>query len=84
MAKPRKKAPTKTVKIFCAGCRAFLYKYRKAGNGALVKCFHERIVDDATNGKLSCPECGQEFAREAMIRGTPANKMIGGKVTMQK
>ena len=84
MAKPRKKAPTKTVKITCANCRAFLYKYRKGGNGALVKCFHERIVEDATGGKLECPGCGQAFARETMIRGAPANKMIGGKVNMQK
>lgn len=84
MAKPRKKAPEKTVKIYCTNCRAFLYKYRKGGNGALVKCFHERIVEDATDGKLQCPGCGQDFARETMIRGAPANKMIGGKVRMQK
>ena len=56
----------------------------QAGKGSLVKCWHERIVDDATNGDLQCPGCGAEFARPALIRGRPANKIIGGKVTMQK
>ncbi|KAK9794313.1 hypothetical protein WJX73_004752 [Symbiochloris irregularis] len=86
MAKPRKKAAgSKTVKIHCANCRAFLYKYQKDGKGSLVKCWHERIVEDATkDGELSCPECGTEFARPTMVKGRPANKMIGGKVTMQK
>ena len=50
----------------------------------MVKCFIERIVDDMTKGDLKCPQCGQEFARPAMIRGRPANKIIGGKVTMSK
>lgn len=32
MAKPRKKAAgSKTVRIFCAKCQAFLYKYQKVG-----------------------------------------------------
>ncbi len=50
----------------------------------MVKCFIERIVEDTTAGDLKCPECGTEFARPAMIRGKPANKIIGGKVTMSK
>lgn len=54
------------------------------GKGSLVKAFHERIVEDATNGDLKCPECGIEFARPAVIKGLPANKFIGGKVNMQK
>ena len=57
----------------------------KGGTGNLVKCFHERIVEDATQGSsLQCPQCGVQFARPAMIRGKPANKMIGGKVFFQK
>ena len=56
----------------------------QGGKGSLVKCFVERIVEDATAGDLKCPECGTEFARPAMIRGKPANKIIGGKVTMSK
>ena len=39
------------------------------GKGSLVKTFHERILEDYTDGSLKCPECGQEFARETIIRG---------------
>lgn len=80
MAKPKKKGPTRTVDVFCAQCKTQLFKYRKGGKGSLVKCFQERISKDFTITPCICPECGQEFAREMMIRGTPAFKMIGGKV----
>ncbi|WP_041941188.1 hypothetical protein [Aliivibrio fischeri] len=80
MAKPNKKGPTKTIMIFCSKCKASLYKYRKGGKGALVKCFVERIVEDHTTTKCECPQCQSIFARETLIRGTPAYKMIGGKV----
>lgn len=80
MAKPRKKPPLRTVDVSCAKCKALLYKYRKGGKGALVKCFLERIVEDHTEQACLCPSCGQQFARETMIRGVPAYKMIGGKV----
>ncbi|SJL84145.1 hypothetical protein [Vibrio palustris] len=83
MAKPNKKGPTRTVDITCAKCRTLLYKYRKGGKGALVKCFIERIVEDHTTSTCQCPGCGQVFAREMLIRGTPAYKMIGGKVHMK-
>ncbi|EGQ9190551.1 TPA: hypothetical protein ACGSUT_001513 [Vibrio parahaemolyticus] len=83
MAKPNKKQPSKTVEIYCAKCKARLYKYRKGGKGALVKCFKERIVEDYTQIPCFCPSCGQEFARDTLVRGTPAFKMIGGKVTMK-
>lgn len=83
MAKPRKKGPQKTVKIFCANCKKQLYKYKKGGKGALVKCFKERIVEDYTMGEGICPNCNQQFARDALIRGAPALKMIGGKVNMK-
>ncbi|MBF9002109.1 MULTISPECIES: hypothetical protein [Vibrio] len=83
MAKPNKKGPTRTVDIFCAKCRSPLYKYRKGGKGALVKCFIERIVEDYTLSVGQCPQCGQIFARETMIRGAPAYKMVGGKVRMK-
>ena len=59
-------------------------QYHKNGNGQLVKCWHERIAEDFTNGDLHCPSCGQQFAREAMVRGLPANKIIGGKVFLKK
>lgn len=58
MAKPNKKGPTRTVDIYCAKCKAPLYKYRKGGKGALVKCFIERIVEDHTNTPCTCPQCG--------------------------
>ncbi|HHG3336143.1 hypothetical protein [Vibrio parahaemolyticus] len=83
MAKPNKKQPSKTVEIYCAKCKAQLYKYRKGGKGALVKCFKERIVEDYTQTPCFCTSCGQEFARDTLVRGTPAFKMIGGKVTMK-
>ncbi|MGR2767073.1 hypothetical protein ACUYOF_06005 [Photobacterium ganghwense] len=83
MAKPNKKGPTKTVDIFCAGCRTQLFKYRKDGKGALVKCFKERIVKDFTVEEGVCPQCGVHFARDTLIRGAPALKMVGGKVSMK-
>ncbi|MCL1148497.1 hypothetical protein L2747_21125 [Shewanella marinintestina] len=83
MAKPNKKGPTKTVEIFCAKCKTQLFKYRKGGKGALIKCFKERIVDDYTKTPCQCPSCDQTFARDTLIRGAPAFKMVGGKVTMK-
>lgn len=83
MAKPNKKQPDKTVEIFCSKCRAKLYKYRKGAKGALVKCFKERIVFDYTKQPCICPNCGIVFARETLVRGTPAFKIIGGKVAMK-
>lgn len=84
MAKPNKKGPLRTVDIFCARCKAKLFKYRKGGKGTLVKCFKERIVEDFTSVACHCPACEHPFAREMLIRGTPAYKMIGGKVVMKK
>lgn len=80
MAKPNKKGPTKTVDIYCKHCNGQLFKYRKGGKGALVKCFKERISKDFTSIACKCPYCGNIFAREALIRGAPAFKMVGGKV----
>ena len=80
MAKPNKKGPSRTVSIFCSNCNSQLYKYRKGGKGALVKCFKERISQDFTVIDCTCPNCEKVFAREAIIRGAPAYKMIGGKV----
>ena len=70
----------RTISIHCSRCRTLLYKYRKGGIGGLVKCFVERILEDRTAGDLKCPSCGQEFARERMISGKPAHKIIQGKV----
>lgn len=80
MAKPSKKGPTATVDIYCNQCKAQLFTYRKGGKGALVKCFKERITKDFTHTPCICPQCEQTFARDTMIRGTPAFKIIGGKV----
>ena len=79
MAQPNKKGPVRTVEIFCSRCKTRLYKYRKGGKGALVKCFKERIVVDETRVPGVCPGCDQPFARETLIRGAPAFKIIGGK-----
>jgi hypothetical protein len=83
MAKPNRKAPEKSVDIFCSKCRTSLYKYKKGGKGALIKCFKERIVKDFTVTPCVCPNCGSVFAREMLIRGMPAYKMVGGKVTFK-
>ena len=80
MAKPNKKGPSKTIDVKCAKCLSLLFKYRKAGKGALVKCFKERISIDYTKTPAICPECQTPFARETIIRGVPAFKLIGGKV----
>jgi len=80
MSKPNKKGPSKTVDVYCKGCNCLLYKYRKGGKGALVKCFKERISQDFTLMPGICPQCSKQFARDCLIRGTPAFKMIGGKV----
>ena len=70
----------KTIKIYCAQCRTLLYKYHKAGDGHLVKCFIDRIKNDYTNGDLKCPKCNNEFARLTMKYRKPAQKIIQGKV----
>lgn len=80
MAKPNKKGPTKTVDIYCKGCNCLLFKYRKGGKGALLKCFKERISQDFTKNSCICPHCDKIFARDTLVRGTPAYKIIGGKV----
>ena len=58
-------------------------KYRKGGKCSLVKCFHERIVDRHFNDICQCPNCDNKFARDTVIRGVPAYKIIGGKVTIR-
>ncbi len=83
MAKPNAKGPVRTVQIYCAKCKFQLFKYRKGGKGALVKCFKERIVEDYTLEEDICPSCQKQFARDALIRGAPALKIVGGKVTMK-
>jgi len=83
MAKPAKKGPVSRVDIYCTRCRTQLFRYRKGGKGALVKCFIERIVEDYTETPCICPGCGAEFARQTLIRGVPAYKIIGGKARMK-
>ncbi len=80
MAKPNKKLPTATVDIYCAKCKTKLFKYHKGGKGALVKCFKARISKDYTEQPCICPGCQTVFARDVLVRGTPAFKIIGAKV----
>ena len=50
----------------------------------MVKIYDERIVKDYTEGdKQHCPQCGEQFAREAMVHGRLAYKVISGKVSMK-
>ena len=58
----------------------------------LVKCYVERIVGDPhalleeprEGTEMECPKCASRFARDALIHGRPALKMVGGKVRMKK
>jgi DNA-directed RNA polymerase subunit M/transcription elongation factor TFIIS len=72
------------IKIYCHNCKTLLYEYNKIKPGHLVKCYKDKILNDFTDGDLKCPECGQEFARERMFHGKPANKIIQGKVYVKK
>jgi len=83
MSKPNKKMPDKTVTISCSKCRTKLYKYKKGGTGSLIKCFKERITKDYTEQNGICPQCQTTFARDTLIRGVPAFKIIGGKVQVK-
>lgn len=80
LALPREKLPQRTVDIFCSKCKQKLYKYRKGGKGALVKCWIERIAHDYTNQPCVCPNCQSVFGKEAMVRGRPAHKIIRDRV----
>lgn len=80
LSQPRKKQPARCVDVFCARCRTRVYRYRKGGKGSLVKCWQERIAVDYTAERGVCPGCGAQFAKEAMVRGRPAFKIIGGRV----
>lgn len=80
MAKPNKKVPETSVDIYCNGCKTHLFKYRKGGKGSLIKCFKQRITKDFTLVPCTCPNCKTIFARDTLVRGTPAFKMIGTKV----
>ncbi len=68
------------IKIYCANCQTLLYKYSKTGSGHLIKCYQDKIIKDFTKGDLKCPQCKEPFARQRMIHGKPANKIIQGKV----
>ena len=87
LAAPRKKLPSRSVDIFCANCDAQLYGYAKGGKGKLVKVYKERITENYTDGgelgPCHCPKCSKEFARETLIHGRPAYKIVGGKVYMK-
>ncbi|MEP1444518.1 MAG: hypothetical protein ABJK37_00205 [Paraglaciecola sp.] len=80
MSKPNKKVPESSVDVYCSRCKTQLFKYRKGGKGSLLKCFKQRITKDYTLFPCICPKCETIFARETLIRGTPAFKIIGGKV----
>jgi hypothetical protein len=80
LSQPRKKQPERCVDVFCSRCRTQLYRYRKGGKGSLVKCWEERIAVDYTSIKCVCPKCETLFAKEALVRGRPAFKIIGDRV----
>ena len=79
-----KKLPIKTINIFCSICKEKLFKYKKGGKGALVKCIEERIVNDYTNKDLKCPNCSTEFGRPFRMGSRNAIKFIGNRVYHKK
>ncbi len=70
----------RSIDVRCSACRTKLYKYRKGGRGSLIKCIPDRILADYTDGDLTCPGCGQQFARLTDMGGRTVHKIIGGKV----
>ena len=78
----------------CAKCSTLIFRYKKK-NGLksnLIKCYVERIVGDPhqllaverCGAEMQCPQCESKFARDALIHGRPALKMVGGKIRMKK
>jgi hypothetical protein len=52
----------------------------KRGNGRLVRCYIERIIQDFTTSPCMCPKCSQQFARPAINRNKPVHKIVGDRV----
>ncbi|HLD38875.1 MAG TPA: hypothetical protein VJB05_01015 [archaeon] len=75
-----------TIDIYCNTCDTQLFRYRKEGAGHLVKCYKSKILRDFTipDNPMHCPKCNTEFARERMIHGQPAYKIIQGKVNVRR
>jgi len=71
------------IKIHCAQCLTFLFKYEKEGPGSLVKCFTSNISEDTTKGDGACPSCGTQFARDGKIGNRPILKIIQGRVNVK-
>lgn len=97
LAAPRKKGVNSypTVSVACRKCNELLFRYKKRGGRKtnLIKCYVERIVEDPAGLldawsdrtlELKCPSCQSGFARDALIHGRPALKMVGDKVRMRK
>ena len=79
----RRKTKKFVIKILCKACRALLYKYKKEGPGALVKCYVSSIMEDHTNGDLKCHKCGQKFATVARYHNRDAHKIKSNKVIVR-
>ena len=72
------------IHISCRPCGSPLFDYWKEGEGHLVKCYADGINRDYTKDQHHCPECGTEFARDAIIHNRPAYKIIQGKVVVRR
>jgi len=66
------------IDVFCSKCRSQIFRYRKEGEGHLMKCYTSNVLRDFTSPEnhLQCPECDTQFARNTMIHGRPAYKII--------
>lgn len=71
----------RVIRIHCQKCKAPLFKYRKDSPGHLIKIYKHAIIERHAVEDKRCGTCGQEFARKTtLIHGSPANKIIQGKV----
>lgn len=70
----------RTISVYCAGCRKRLLKYHKGGRGGLVKCMHDRIARDDTEGDGTCPRCQVQWGRPMTLAGRSGWKVIQGRI----
>ncbi|QTD53403.1 hypothetical protein [Sulfidibacter corallicola] len=80
----------RSIEVRCK-CGQALARYKKGGNGRLVKMFFQRIAVDHAgifltepplplNREISCPNCGKRVATVQIVSGKYAAKMNQGAI----
>ncbi|OQY37062.1 MAG: hypothetical protein B6226_05620 [Candidatus Cloacimonetes bacterium 4572_65] len=77
---------SKVVDVTCK-CGQVLFKYRKSGSGALIKCFTSNVLSSSIDvdnihllEKAHCPFCKKEIGYWNRINGKIALKLNNGTV----